>query len=162
MRWRIGILAAYGLMTGCGLLQEATPSYQAKFAKGQLDDEFSEFVDKHEGQTVKLDLQWAPGAFQGGAESDFAFFVLFESCAEPLEKGELPNVGNCNGTEYNVPKVEGKPGLAETGGASSGRASAARSAPRNVARRCPSANVLKCKLNRLVTHQPASKATASR
>lgn len=106
------MLAAYGLMTGCGMLQEATPAYQAKFAKGQLDDDFGEFVDKHEGQTVRLDLQWEPGAFQGGSD----FFVLFETCAEPLEKGETPAIGNCNGTEYNVPKKNGRAVLTQEGG----------------------------------------------
>ena len=37
----------------------------------------------------------------------------------------------------------------------------AKRAPRKVVRRCPSANVLKCELKRLVTHHPVRIANAS-
>lgn len=113
--WRNWILLLVAALAGCGGPAE-TPAFKARFSKGGLDNDFGDFIDEHAGKKVKLDLQWAPGAFQGGAESDFGFFVLFDSCAEPLEKGEAPSVGNCNGTEYNVPKVDGKPALAEAGG----------------------------------------------
>jgi hypothetical protein len=99
------------LLAGCGGPAE-TPAFKARFIKGGLDNDFGEFIDEHAGKKVKLDLQWAPGA-----EPDFGLFVLFETCAEPLEKGEAPSVGNCNGTEYNVPKVDGKTLLTEAGGA---------------------------------------------
>jgi len=113
--WRNGILLLVAALAGCGGPAE-TPAFKARFTKGGLDNEFGEFTDEHAGKKVKLDLQWAPGAFQGGEESDFSDFVLFESCAEPLEKGEAPNVGNCSGTNYIVPKLEGKKALAQEGG----------------------------------------------
>lgn len=97
---------------GCG---KATPEFRAKFTKAGLDNDFAEFVDAHAGEKVKLDLQWERGAFNGGQEKEFQFFVLFESCAE-LEKGEQPSVGTCHGTEYNVPKRDGKPLLSEQNG----------------------------------------------
>lgn len=92
------------------------PEFRSKFTKAGLDNDFAEFVDAHAGEKVRLDLQWERGAFKGGSEKDFQFFVLFESCAE-LEKGEEPSVGICHGTEYNVPKRDGKAMISETGGA---------------------------------------------
>lgn len=116
MRWRIGAVVGLVLLAGCGALQETTPSFRGKFVKGGLDSDFGDFVDANEGKAVRLDLQWEPGAFQGGTEKEFQFFVLFDSCAEPLEKGEGPAVGNCNGTEYNVPRLDGKALITQDGG----------------------------------------------
>ena len=102
------------LLMGMGC-SKAVPEFRAKFTKAGLDSDFAEFVDAHAGEKVRLDLQWERGAFNGGQEKEFQFFVLFESCAE-LEKGEQPSVGNCHGTEYNVPKRDGKALLSEHDG----------------------------------------------
>lgn len=112
--WRNWMLLAVTLLAGCGAGE--APAFKAKFTKGGLDSDFGDFIDEHAGKKVKLDLQWDRGAFNGGAETEFQFFVLYESCSEPLEKGEQPSVGNCNGTEYNVPKVGGKSLITEGGG----------------------------------------------
>ncbi|MBI2687961.1 MAG: hypothetical protein HYX27_16760 [Acidobacteria bacterium] len=92
------------------------PSFKTKFAKAAVDSDFGDFIEEHAGEKVKLDLQWERGAFDGASEKDFQFFVLFESCGEALEKGEKPTIYNCSGTEYNVPKVEGKALITEDGG----------------------------------------------
>lgn len=108
-----GMLAL--LCAGCAS-QDKAASFRAKFSAGGLDSDFAEFLDDHAGELVKLDLQWERGAFRGGTQDEFQYFVLFDSCAEKLEKGEKPEVGNCNGTEYNVPKQDGKALLTEEGG----------------------------------------------
>ncbi|HEU0122690.1 MAG TPA: hypothetical protein VFQ91_19315 [Bryobacteraceae bacterium] len=114
--WMVcGLLALLG---GCSADKgTGVPVFRAKFKKNALDNDFGEFIDAHTGETVRLDLQWEGGAFQGGSERDFQFFVLFDSCSEELEKGERPAVGNCNGTEYNVPVDDGAVRLVETNGA---------------------------------------------
>jgi hypothetical protein len=103
------------LVTGVSCSNQGVPEFRAKFTRAGLDNDFAEFVDAHAGEKVRLDLQWERGAFNGRQEKDFQYFVLFESCAE-LEKGEQPTVGICHGTEYNVPKREGKALLSEEGG----------------------------------------------
>jgi len=111
LRWALGVL----LLAGAGCSSKGVPEFRAKFTKASLDNDFAEFIDAHSGEKVRLDLQWERGAFKGGQEKDFQFFVLFESCAE-LEKGEQPSVGTCHGAEYNVPKRDGKALLSEEGG----------------------------------------------
>ena len=102
-------------LAGCSSDTKA-PAFQARFVAGGLDNGLGDFLDEHAGEPVRLDLQWAPGAWQGGTAEESQFFVLFESCAEKLEKGEKPEVGNCTGTEYSVPKQEGQPALVEANG----------------------------------------------
>lgn len=112
---RVILAVALLLGVGCSGTSEM-PVFKSKFVKAGLDNDFADFIDAHAGEDVRLDLQWERGAFNGGTESEFQFFVLFDGCAEQLEKGEKPDVGNCHGTEYNVPKVDGKPLLAEVDG----------------------------------------------
>jgi hypothetical protein len=117
--WRKWMLCGLLLLVcgGCSFVgKEDVPAFKARFKNGGLDNDFGDFLDEHPGKKVMLDLQWERGAFHGGAEKEFQFFVLFESCAENLEKGEEPAVGNCNGTEYNVPKADGRAMLTEEGG----------------------------------------------
>lgn len=103
------------LLAGCAS-QSGIPEFKSKFVKAGLDNDFADFVDIHAGEPVRLDLEWERGAFRGGTDRDAQFFVLFENCAETLEKDEVPEVGNCNGTEYRVPLRKGAPLVADQDG----------------------------------------------
>ena len=75
---------------------------------GQLDDgeAFTRFIDAHDLGAVTLDVSLPAGAFDGGEESQFSFFVIYDSC-EDLPAGRKPNQSFCTGTEYNIPKAPG-------------------------------------------------------
>lgn len=104
--WRLSLFCSFLLMVSCAS-SNRLPEFKARFVKAGLDNDFADFVDLHAGEPVKLDLEWERGAFRGGADKEAQFFVLFENCAETLEKEEEPAVGNCNGTEYRVPLHNG-------------------------------------------------------
>jgi hypothetical protein len=75
---------------------------------GQLDDDngFTDFISAHAGKTVDLDITITDKDFEGGQESEFGFFVVFDNC-ENLPEGQRPAVGPCTGTEYNIPRTAG-------------------------------------------------------
>jgi hypothetical protein len=95
---------------------DSRPSFKATFQKPEPNPELDDFLEAHGEEEVRLDLSWREGAFDGGEESGFQFFVLYEDCSEKLEAGEKPNVGSCAGTEYNIPKRGGKSYLVREGG----------------------------------------------
>ena len=99
----LGFGSALLLITACG------PGGPPKFAgaTGHLDHEngFLDFLDTNAGHIVQLDVTIPNAEYQGGEESNFAFFVLFEACSDETAKGEKPSIVNCQGTEIHVPKA---------------------------------------------------------
>ena len=77
---------------------------------GQLDqaDAFLKFIDSHDRQTVALDLAIPSDEFEGGEESQFSFFVVYDDC-DNLPEGQKPNQSFCTGVEYNIPHTAGAP-----------------------------------------------------
>ena len=84
---------------------------------GHLDrgDPFLKFIDAHNRETVSLDLAIPRDEFQGGDETEFSFFVVFDDC-DNLPKRKKPSQSYCTGVEYNIPHAAGAaPALVEDG-----------------------------------------------
>jgi hypothetical protein len=107
-------LFAFLLLSACS--HNKAREFKGTVGQLDLDSGFSDFLEHQEGAVVELDVVIPKSEFQGGTEKDFDFFDVFDTCDEVLKEGETPSVPRCQGTDYNVPKVQGRSALTQERG----------------------------------------------
>ena len=109
-----GLAVLLGVTVWIGTARRAPQVAAARFAGavGQLDDDngFLNFIRKNFDKTVNLDVTIGNDAFEGGDESEFSFFVVFDEC-HGLAENEKPKALNCSGCEFNIPRKAGAPSV---------------------------------------------------
>ncbi|MGC4048881.1 MAG: hypothetical protein QM757_05085 [Paludibaculum sp.] len=103
---RLSLLAAVALLSACS--RGNAHEYKGIVEQLEVNSGFSDFVEHQEGSVVLLDVVIPKSEFQGGSEKEFDFFDVFDTCDEVLKEGETPSAPRCQGTEYNVPKLQGR------------------------------------------------------
>jgi hypothetical protein len=75
---------------------------------GQFDAgaNFVAFLEKNADREVQLNITIPDTEFDGSAEDDNSFFVIFDDCGDQAED-EKPVAGPCTGTEINVVNPDG-------------------------------------------------------
>ncbi|QOY88053.1 hypothetical protein [Paludibaculum fermentans] len=110
----LSFLIAAGMMSGCS--SSKIPEFKGTVGQLDLDGGFSDFLEHHQEAVVRLDVVIPRSEFQGGSEKEFDFIDVFDTCDEVLKEGETPSAPRCQGTEYNLPKVQGRSVLVLDGG----------------------------------------------
>jgi hypothetical protein len=116
----VSALALFGVLFSCA--KENSPPHAAATPTliaapplpaftgivGQFDAgaNFVGFLEKNANHEVQLNVTIPDTEFDGSAEDDNSFFVIFDDCGDQPE-GEKPVAGPCTGTEVNVVNPDG-------------------------------------------------------
>jgi hypothetical protein len=81
--------------------RDRAPRFEGEIGQLEKATKFANFISSNAFKIVLLNVWMSEGEFDGDA-SKRSFFVLWETCPQPLGPGEKPNYLKCGGTEYNI------------------------------------------------------------
>jgi hypothetical protein len=103
------VLAAMACLAACKPVDSKVPRLAATVGQLGAASEFLTFIDRHQRQSVALDLQFPRDSFQTTEDARSSSFDVWEDC-DNLPEGQKPGaLYGCTGFEFIVPHPQGTP-----------------------------------------------------